>query len=267
MKGVLDQLANSFFQKQTWKEVAFAEIKAFADQHPYFASGQVLLALKAKEEGKAETGSISSTASLYVSNPLRFDLIHRVEEFQPKREPLPVRNEEAILVPEPGEEETPETEEEEFSDSPFVEEENTAIRQLLDREIGIAEKEGNLELAPQHTVDYFASQGIREKSGEAPNDRFSQQLRSFTDWLKTLKKLTPEQPVPVESDPAGEEAVTHLAADSLQEKEVITEAMAEIWLKQGDTAKALSIYQKLSLLNPAKSAYFASLIDKLNASK
>lgn len=42
---------------------------------------------------------------------------------------------------------------------------------------------------PFHTVDYFASQGIKFKEEEKPVDKFSQQLKSFTDWLKTMKKL------------------------------------------------------------------------------
>lgn len=269
MKGVLDQFAHSFFHKQSWEEVALSDLKAFAGQHPYFSGGQVLLALKAKEESSAETEALASKASLFVSNALALDLLTRSEQFQTRPKSVLVTKEEPSLTfPQPSSEEEETLEEEIEIEVPVLaEEENEAIRLVLDREMEIAEKEGSLELAPQHTVDYFASQGIKDKPELPGNDRFSQQLRSFTDWLKTLKKLTPEQPVPVSADPLDEEAVTHLAADSLQEKEVVTEAMAEIWAKQGDTARALAIYQKLSLLNPAKSAYFASLIDKLNASK
>jgi hypothetical protein len=53
------------------------------------------------------------------------------------------------------------------------------------------------------------------------------------------------------------------ATSSIEEKEVLTEAMAEVWLKQGNKPKAAEIYYKLSLLNPSKSAYFAAKIDQL----
>jgi hypothetical protein len=42
--------------------------------------------------------------------------------------------------------------------------------------------------------------------------------------------------------------------------------MAEVWVKQGNKDKAIEIYNKLSLLNPAKSAYFASLSEQLKNS-
>ena len=39
--------------------------------------------------------------------------------------------------------------------------------------------------------------------------------------------------------------------------------MAEVWKKQGNKAKAEEIYDKLSLLDPAKSSYFAAKIEEL----
>jgi hypothetical protein len=54
-----------------------------------------------------------------------------------------------------------------------------------------------------------------------------------------------------------------LADLSNQERAIFTEAMAEVLVKQGLSQKAAEIYQKLSLLNPAKSAYFAAKIDAL----
>jgi len=44
---------------------------------------------------------------------------------------------------------------------------------------------------------------------------------------------------------------------------VITEAMAEIWIKQGNKRKAIDIYSKLSFIFPEKSVYFASQIELL----
>ena len=54
-----------------------------------------------------------------------------------------------------------------------------------------------------------------------------------------------------------------LAGQSITDREVLTEAMAEVWEKQGNTLKATEIYRKLSLLEPAKSAYFAAKIEGL----
>jgi ABC-type cobalamin transport system ATPase subunit len=67
-------------------------------------------------------------------------------------------------------------------------------------------------------------------------------------------------------DPKEEKKVEQLAGNSLQQNEVITLAMAEIWVKQGNMAKAREVFSKLSLLEPSKSTYFANRINELNAS-
>jgi hypothetical protein len=61
----------------------------------------------------------------------------------------------------------------------------------------------------------------------------------------------------------SEEKVVTLAEHSIENRDVVTESMAEVWAKQGQNDKAIEIYTKLSLLNPSKSAYFASLIENL----
>jgi len=115
---------------------------------------------------------------------------------------------------------------------------------------------------PYHTVDYFASQGIRFKMEEQPTDKFGQQLKSFTDWIKTMKKL-PLSEIGKSVDPKEERKVEQMAGRSLDQEEVVTEAMAEIWIKQRNLTQAREVYHKLSLLEPAKSAYFASKINEL----
>jgi hypothetical protein len=119
-----------------------------------------------------------------------------------------------------------------------------------------------LSFEPYHTVDYFASLGIKFKGDEKPKDKFGQQLKSFTEWLKTLKKV-PETGGVVTANGPEDRNVTKLAEHSLVEGEVVTEAMADVWEKQGKFEKAIETYRKLSLLNPSKSAYFAAKIDHL----
>lgn len=120
-----------------------------------------------------------------------------------------------------------------------------------------------LVFEPFHTIDYFASQGIQYKPEELPTDKFGQQLKSFTEWIKAMKRL-PLSEMGKSIDPTEEKKVEQLAGNSLQQNEVLTEAMAAIWIKQGNIAKAKEIYSKLSLLEPSKSTYFASRIDELN---
>lgn len=122
-----------------------------------------------------------------------------------------------------------------------------------------------LAFEPFHTVDYFASQGIKLSQEEMPKDKLGKQLKSFTEWLKTMKRLPPAE-MASKVDAPAEQKVEHMAEDSVHTAEVVTEAMAEVWIKQGNSQKALEVYNKLSLLNPSKKPYFAALIENLKRS-
>jgi len=116
---------------------------------------------------------------------------------------------------------------------------------------------------PYHTIDYFASQGIKFVYQENPNDKFGKQLKSFTDWLKIMKRLPQKQVQAAIEQNMDSSTIETFAATSLVEKDTLTETMAAVLAKQGKNDKAIEIYQKLSLLNPSKNAYFAARIEEL----
>jgi hypothetical protein len=122
--------------------------------------------------------------------------------------------------------------------------------------------EGTISYQPLHTSDYFASLGIKLNENGLPVDRLGKQLKSFTDWLKVMKKIHPDQ-LP-QTDELTEHTIQEIAEKSNKKGDILTEAMAEVLIQQGKTNKAIELYQKLSLLNPSKSAYFAAKIDNIN---
>jgi hypothetical protein len=115
-----------------------------------------------------------------------------------------------------------------------------------------------------HTIDYFASQGIKLMA-EDMKDKMGKQLKSFTDWLRSMKRVSGHIESSTSIDEVTHQSIQRIAEHSVEEKEVITEAMAEVWAKQGNAGKAIRIYEKLSLLNPGKSTYFATRIEQLKA--
>ena len=115
--------------------------------------------------------------------------------------------------------------------------------------------------------DYFEAQGIEIDLSVVPQDKFTKQLRSFTAWLKVLKHQEENSPNLAEIGEEQEKMIAIIAEKANNATEVITEAMAEIWIKQGNKQKAIDIYSKLSFIFPEKSVYFASRIEHLKHKK
>jgi hypothetical protein len=261
MYDVVNKLAHSLLQKNTLQEFSAEELKKLASRYPYFSPAHLLLSAKLKEENNPDFDELVQTTALYINNPLWLQLIlfnnnadiSSSEIREPSVAATPVfedfKNDEIVVENPRHFFTTPEIKEKEIP----VPEVKTEIRKVA---------ESPLVFEPYHTVDYFASQGIRQKLDDNPKDRFSQQLKSFTEWLKTIRQMPPQQ-IAAKTDSGSEEKVVELATHSIEDRNVVTEAMAEVWIKQDEPAKAIEIYSKLSLLNPSKSSYFASLIEKL----
>jgi len=124
------------------------------------------------------------------------------------------------------------------------------------------EEELTYEPVHFHTIDYFGSLGITADLTKEPQDKLSKQLLKFTDWLKIVKnQQTPEMQAHQQTE--IDSIIPGIAQTSNQTKEIITETMAEILVKQGKIDKAVQVYIKLSFLDPDKSAYFAKKIEQL----
>ncbi len=301
MKKAINQLTHALTGKEDIGECSENELRQMVRLYPFFSPAHLLLAKKVKADRSEDAAAIAQKASLYFSNPLWFDQLLNetgVTE-QLVTETVPGEIHDTILESPATEEEVVEqinsqdnvpvapvsvhSEEAIFDKADETEDEQVAeqISEISGKEeesvIGQVEQplilpslkiepldESKMELTfePYHTVDYFASQGIRFREEDKPKDRLGHQLKSFTEWLKTLKKLPPSQ-IPVTATRQEEKNVEQMAQVSITDREVVTEAMAEVWEKQGNAVKAQELYEKLSLLDPSKSSYFAAKIEHL----
>ncbi len=265
MSSQITQLVRSLLKKDSIEQCSIQELQQYADRHPYFGAAQLLLTKKLQAENAEKYNEQLQKTLLFFHNPLWVEqlledtgsatITHPVIEEVEKNEPAP----------------PPPTESEEATEAIVV-----AMNPPMQPEIKetipdsavplsvspVSTQKEELLFEPFHTVDYFASQGIRFKEEDKPKDKLAQQLKSFTEWLKTMKRL-PVTEIAAAVDTKSEQKVEQLAEKSLQENQVVTEAMAEVWEKQGFAEKAIEIYNKLSLLEPSKSAYFAAKIEEL----
>lgn len=113
------------------------------------------------------------------------------------------------------------------------------------------------EPKPRYIVvggDYFGKEDFDEltQSGLAYTDEFS-----FNPINMALGSLS--QPI---SSSNGDSTAAEPRADS-KDLEIYTETLAKIYVQQQFYSKAIAIYKKLILLNPEKSSYFATLIEKV----
>ena len=143
------------------------------------------------------------------------------------------------------------------------------IKAMLDATSEEADADTNnaaIPIDPYYTIDYFAAQGIKLELDPNPKDELGKHLKKFTQWLKQMKKLGPEDATEVISRRETEADIQKIADSSNTAREVVTEAMASVLEKQGKKEKAIELYNKLSFLNPDKSAYFAVKIKNLKGS-
>lgn len=284
MNGPINQLVKSLLHKDSLDQCSLDELQQYADRYPYFGAAQLLLTKKLQTENTERYQNQLQKTNLFFHNPLWVQqllndtgtaTIKAVEKTeQPVEMDLPVKE----ILPEPAQpvimedavslaeavaegrkpviEPAPET----FPEITKAAE--PVIVEKTEAESAAIVNTTDLIFEPYHTVDYFASQGIKFREEEKPVDKFSLQLKSFTEWLKTMKKL-PVAEMARSVETASEKKVEQMAEHSLEDREIITEAMAEVWEKQGNREKAIEVYSKLSLLEPAKSPYFAAKIEIL----
>lgn len=178
------------------------------------------------------------------------------------------------LSEEPGSEDTVEKPAMQEQEEQLVPEENSEVEwEISNLESADAEEEVETQVDTEHYPTTERAVNIQNPSlpetyaGEDPIEHTEGPLpkSAFDSWskyeppqlnIKTGKKESPK--------PHKEKDVAKMVEQSVQEKEgLVSETLAAILARQGQTEKAIKMYERLILLFPEKSAYFAAQISKL----
>lgn len=274
-----DFMVQSLFQRESMDEMTLDELRGHAEEFPYSSIIQFLYTCKLKAQYHLDFPEAVSKTALFFddSSWLNYQLREEAEKGSFRKIIYDSQfnniSEDEIVEGVKGVEDVEEVEEfaviEEVEGvvlkpamiEPIVASDVQDIKPASSSETN---EDFEIPITPYHTVDYFASLGIK-MSIESDKDELSLKVKSFTAWLKTMKRLQP-----------GAETVTikdiHSILDTQNEKEnptesIFTETMAEVYLKQGLTEKAIEVYDKLSLQNPLNSHIFADKISKIKENK
>ncbi|ANH80703.1 hypothetical protein A8C56_06680 [Niabella ginsenosidivorans] len=241
------------------------EMETLAEEHPYSAALQLLLAARLHEANDPSLKKQWQKTLLYFKDPLflQYQFYAKNNEIRKTGEPAAHNSHEAEVVDHKIE----------TTPLPAIIASGTPQQAPLPAASGTTDIPGiklepldaakaDLLFTPYYTVDYFAAQGIKLNDDANASDRFGTQLKSFTSWLKEMRRL-PDATTGIRLSSKGAAEIEKMAEQSLSGKNEETAAMAEVWAKQGNKDKAIEIYQKLSLQNPSKRAYFAAKIEHL----
>lgn len=262
-------------------------IKKLAQQYPYFVPLQHLEAvLSHKEEPFNE--SLLGSLRLKGGNYIMLQQLLATALLEAAEEPVPAPVQEISVQQVPTVQEVP------------------VVADALPAGAG-TEPENDMPLIqPAFTEDYFRHEGIavddeipaeldhqpmhklHDLHATTEKDKSLLVMMSFAEWLthyksknqkekeeeesrRSLRTMWQKEKLAAVMEEENEEIpeqVFEMAVNSIAHEDgLISESLATILVKQGKTDKAIDMYRKLSLRNPAKSTYFAQQIQQLQQSK
>ncbi len=240
--------------------ISYEELKTLTLAYPYAQNLRYLLALKARQTNHPEYTRAIAAAASYSLDRRRLYGLFQTRAVLPTLSALGALNEEVL----------------ELRPIETVQRE----LELLTRHAPAAETAIALELRPLTPPAPPPAPAVMEEPSLTIPD-LPPPARPFADWNgqfnlpllhnarcppsppENAEKIAKPQPERPAKPRTGSEAQALADRSVREKKEVMSETLAHLYAKQGRPDKAIEMYERLSLVFPEKSAYFAALIGKL----
>jgi hypothetical protein len=248
-------------------------LKEVINKYPFFQGAHTLLARSLNQSNNILFSEAIKNAALYSGNRKHlFSIIHNRNEKQSSNE--------ITLRPQESQNSIPSDFEHENSLTP-----SSVETEIIAQIINYPEVTEHIQVESTEDEDLLRTPPIKTVNVLA-NER-----ASFSSWLKRVqtpkeeRKADTQPPISnstneqannlierfIQTDPRiSKPSKTEFYSPILMAKKsvedndtIVSETLANIYIDQGNTEKAIRIFEKLSLLYPDKSTYFAALIKNL----
>jgi tetratricopeptide (TPR) repeat protein len=255
---------------------SIAPLEQLVRDYPYFQTADILYTLNLSKENSIKFSDQLRLASLYspdrrvlkqliesmrlISRGDRIDLVNRNEQVDNAEETLPI-NEEVFLEEDedlnlPHLIEIFQHELDKITSIPKGSSEYRHLQKLSGKLESLLEEHIQLKQSPpEHYFEEYNLSQLEESPAKEEKPIAGSDL--IDKFIKENPRIVPE-PQTGFFDP-----VDFAKQSLIDNDEIVSETLAEIFYRQGNLAKAIKIYKKLSLLNPEKRFYFAGRIEKI----
>jgi hypothetical protein len=239
--------------------ITYEELKTLALAYPYAQNFRTLLALKARQEEHPEAMRILATAAASALDRTQLFLL-----VQKSLVPTALEVEEEIVF--------------ELKPIETVQRRLEALETIVREESPTPAPEMEMKAAIVEEAPAPISNPVPTV---VPQPTPKTTLLSFQDWMGQfhapileapepsvpatliVEPATTLSPTPDPAPPAGNMAQKLAERSVAENKDVISETLAKLLVKQGYRDKAISMYERLSLAFPEKNTFFAAEIEKL----
>ena len=224
-------------------------LNGLISEFPYCQSTRILYTLNLFKEKNIKYDSELKTTAIYVSNR---GLLKKQIDRLALNMILPVHSNEESLTKHKKVEPEKETKEKNIPEKPI---EDKPIENTEDDSSSLAEVKSIIERHLKELEDENELIKSSEKESKKKPKRAKPKDKIIDEFIKNEPSIS--RPKAEFYDPVSK------AKESVVDNEnIVSETLADIFYDQGHLQKAIKIYQKLSLKYPEKSSYFAALIEK-----